>query len=139
MGFNFAKTNFTKAAEVPYSFNLTLPTGEDSGAKLQVIGDMSNTVKNFSKAVYQRWQQKEATAKRKGKDAEQLTLDEAEDMSVEAAMVRLVGWEGILDENDKPIKFTKEAAEAFLRSEDGGHFRSQIMEAASDVTNFRPK
>ncbi len=137
MGFNFAKVNFTKSAEVPFVFDLKLPDGVDSGAKLHVIGDMSSTVKNFSKAAYQRWQQKQATAKRKGKEPEDMSLAEAEDMAIESALIRLVGWEGILDEADKPLKFTKEAGEAFLREVD--YARQQIMDQASDVTNFRPK
>lgn len=137
MGFNYIKQDFSKAAEVPFVFSLKLPTGEDSGAKLHVIGDQSAAVKQHSKNIYQRFQQKEATAKRKGKEPEAMTLDEADALSVEGALVRLVGWEGIEGEDGKAVKFTKEAAEEFLKNVEWA--RPQIMEQSADVVNFRPK
>lgn len=137
MGFNYVKQDFSKAADVPYVFSLKLPTGEDSGAKLHVIGEQSSVVKQYSKNLYQRYQQKQAIAKRKGKEPEDMSLEEAEQLAIESASVRLVGWEGVEGDDGKAVKFTKEAAEEFLKTVEWA--RPQIMEQSADVVNFRPK
>lgn len=136
MSFDLIKQDFSKAAEQGYTFELVLPTGAPSGAKLTVLGDMSPTVKMYSRRKFAEWQQKQAIAKRKGKDADDLTLDEAEDMAVESALVRLIGWDGIT-EDGKAVVFTKEKAETVLKAH--AWIREAIMQEASDVTNFQPK
>lgn len=136
MSFDLIKQDFSKAAEGGYTFELQLPTGAPSGAKLTVIGDMSPTVKGYSRRKFAEWQQKAAIAKRKGKDVDDINLEEAEVMAVESALVRLVGWEGIT-EDGKPVVFTKEKAEAVLTAHPW--IREAIMQESSDVTNFQPK
>lgn len=136
MSFDLIKQDFSKAAEGGYAFELVLPTGELSGAKLTVLGDMSPTVKNYSRRKFAEWQQKAAIAKRKGKDVDDINLDEAEAMAVESALVRLVDWSGIT-EDGKAVAFTKEKAEAVLTQHPW--IREAIMQEASDVTNFQPK
>lgn len=136
MSFDLIKQDFSKAAESGYTFELVLPTGAPADAKLTVIGDMSPTVKNYSRRKFAEWQQKASIAKRKGKDVDDMNLDEAEAMAVESALVRLVGWEGIT-EDGKPVVFTKEKAEAVLTAHPW--IREAVMQEASDVTNFQPK
>lgn len=136
MGFDLSKQDFGKAAEAGYEFELMLPTGAGSGAYLTVIGDMSPTVKAYSRRKFQEYQQKASIAKRKGKDVEELTLDEAEELAVEAALVRLIGWKGFTEEG-KEVKFSKEKAQEVLKQH--SWIREAIMEAAGDVTCFQPK
>jgi len=75
-------------------------------------------------------------AKRKGREVEDLSLDEAEELAVEAALVRLVGWEGIT-ENGKEVKFSKEKAQEILTQHQ--FIREAIMQESADITNFQPK
>jgi hypothetical protein len=136
MSFDLVKQDFSKAAEGGYSFELMLPTGAPSGAKLTVLGDMSPTVKAYSRKRFAEFQQKQTIAKRKGKDLEDMSLDDAEEYAVEAALVRLVGWEGITSEG-KDVVFTKEKAKEVLAAHPW--IRDAVVQEASDVTNFCPK
>jgi len=136
MSFDLIKQDFSKAAEQGYTFELVLPTGAPSGAKLTIVGDMSPVVKTYSRRKFSEWQQKQAIAKRKGKDTDDISLDEAEDMAVESALVRLINWDGIT-EDGKSVAFSKEKAEAVLKAHPW--IREAIMQEASDITNFQPK
>lgn len=136
MAFDLVKDDFNKSSEIGYTFELKLPTGAPSGAKLTVIGEMSKTVRDYSRKKFAEWQQKQAIAKRKGKEVEELSLEEAEELAVEAALVRLVGWEGIL-ENGKEVPFTKEKAADVLRTH--SWIRDAVMQESADITNFRPR
>lgn len=136
MSFDIVKQDFSKSAEAGHTFELNLPTGEPSGAKLTILGDMSPTVKQYSRRKFAEFQQKQAIAKRKGKDADDMTLQEAEELSVESSLVRLVDWNGIT-EDGKVVAFSKEKAEAVLTAH--SWIREAIVQEASDVTNFRPK
>ncbi len=136
MSFDLVKQDFSKSSEQGFTFELNLPTGEPSGAKLTVRGDMSPTVKTYSRRKFAEFQQKQVIAKRKGKDADDMSLEEAEELAVESALVRLMGWEGIT-ENGKPVEFSKEKAEEILKAHPW--IREAIVQEASDVTNFRPK
>jgi hypothetical protein len=79
---------------------------------------------------------KEQVARRRGKEAEDMSLDEMEDLAIEAALVRLIGWRGIL-EGGTTVAFTKEKATEILKEHTW--IREQIMEEAQNVTNFRPE
>lgn len=136
MAFDLVKDDFSKAAELGYTFELKLPTGAPSGAKLTVIGEMSKAVRDYSRKKFAEWQQKQAIAKRKGKEVEDLSLEEAEELAVEAALVRLIGWEGIT-ENGKEVAFSKEKAAEVLRAH--SWIRDAIMQESADVTNFRTR
>lgn len=136
MSFDLVKQDYSKAAENGYTFELNLPTGAPSGAKLTVIGDMSPTVKAYSRRKFAEFQQKQTIAKRKNKDADEMSLDEAEDLAVESALVRLIGWDGI-KENGKDVPFSKEKAEEVLKNHPW--IREAIVQEASDILNFPPK
>ena len=135
MAFDLVKHNFTDAAAEGYTFALKLPTGADSGAKLTVLGELSPTIKNYSRKRFAEYQQRQQMAKRKGKE-EDLSQEEAEEMAVENALVRLVGWEGIV-EDGKDVKFTKEKAREILTAH--SFIRDAIVSESQDVLNFSPK
>ncbi len=134
--FDLQKQDFSKAAEAGYTFELKLPTGSSSGAKLTILGDMSPTVKAYNRGKFQEYQLKQSIAKRKGKDADTMDLDEAEQLAVESTLVRLVGWEGIT-ENGKEVPFTKEKAREVLIQHTW--IREAIISESEDVLNFTPK
>jgi hypothetical protein len=136
MSFDIITQDYSKAAQAGYTFGLKLPTGADSGATLTVIGDNSPEVKTYSRRKFQEYQQKIAIAKRKGRDPEEMTLEEAEEAAVDSALVRLIGWDGIT-ENAKKVEFSKEKAREVLTQH--SWIREQVMQEAGDVTSFRPK
>jgi len=136
MAFDLVKQDFNKAAEAGFTFELKLPTGEPSGAKLTVIGDMSPTVKAYSRKKFSEYQMKQSIAKRKGKEVDDLSLDEAEDLAVEAALIRLINWTGI-QEGGKDVPFSKEKAREVLTQH--SWVREAVMAEAADLTNFQPK
>lgn len=132
---DLSKTNLSKAAETGYEFELRIPgTLEATGAFVTVRGDQSPTVKTYGKRKYQEFKMKEQAAKRRGKEVEDLTLDEAEDLAVESAIVRIISWKGIT-EGGKEVAFTKENAERILKEHTW--IREQVMEESSQLLNFR--
>ena len=133
--FDISKQDYSKFAEAGHKFELKLPDGSNSGAYLIVIGDLSPAVKAFGRRSFEEYRQREATAKRKGKEYE-ITLEEAEEKAVEASLVRLVGWEGIL-EDGKTVEFSKDKAREFLTKH--SWVREQVLNEAADVTNFTQK
>jgi hypothetical protein len=136
MAFDLIKQDFSKAAEEGFTFELKLPTGASSGAKLTVIGDMSPSVKNYSRKKFAEFQMKQSIAKRKGRDVEEMSLEEAEELAVESALVRLVNWQGI-EEEGSDVPFSKEKAKEVLMQH--SWIREAVMQESSDLTNFRPK
>lgn len=131
--FDLSKNNLSAKAEAGYEFELEVPgTFEKTGAFITVRGDQSPAVKAFGRRKFQELQQRQKMAKRKGKE-DDLDLDEAEEMAVEAATVRVISWKG-LAEDGKELPFTKENAERILK--DHPWIREAIMEASSDLSNF---
>ncbi len=123
----------SKQAEVGYTFDVLLPDGTKTEAQITVRGENSPVVKNHSRRLYQEYKVKEQQAKRRGREVEELTLDEAEDLAAEAAAVRIIGWKGIA-EDDKEIKFSKEEAERLMKAY--SFLREQVMEVSGNILNF---
>ena len=135
MAFDLEFHDFSKAAEEAYEFELKLPTGADSGAKFKVIGSQSATIRNYNKRKFQEYQQRQQIAKRKGREDE-ISLDEAEEMAVDNALVRLVGWSGVT-EKGKDVPFSKEKAREILKQH--AWIREQVINESEDILNFTPK
>lgn len=137
MTFDLAKNNFAEMAEVGYEFELKLPvTDEGTGAFIKVRGDDSKTVKSFGRRKLAEYQARAAAAKKRGKEPDDLTYEEAEDVAIEAAIIRIIDWRGINDGGEKVV-FTKESADKILREH--SWIREQIMEESAQVLNFRSR
>jgi hypothetical protein len=135
MIFDLAKHNYTEIAEVGYKFELKLPgTGEGTGVFITVRGDQSKTVKAFARKKYSEFKLREQQAKRRGKDVEDMTLEEAEELGIESAVVRVISWENIT-EGVKEIPFTKENAERIFK--EYSWIKEAVMEEAGQLLNFR--
>lgn len=133
--FDLSKNNFAEFAEAGFTFELELPTGGKTGAFITVRGDQSPAVKTFGRKKYAEMQMQQQQAKRKGKETD-MSLEDAEALAVESAVVRVISWKGIA-EGGKEIPFTKEnATEIFTKH---SWIREQIMEQSGDLLNFRPK
>lgn len=134
---DLTKTNLSQAAETGYEFEVRLPgTLEATGAFITVRGDQSPTVKTYGKRKYQEFKVREQAAKRRGRDAEDLTLDEAEELAIESAIVRVISWRGIT-EGGKEVPFTKENAARIFKEH--SWIREAVMEESSQLLNFRPE
>jgi hypothetical protein len=134
MTFDLKNHNYTEIAEAGYEFELKLPgTGEGTGAFITVRGDQSKTVKAFGRKKYSEFKLREQQAKRRGKDVEDMTLEEAEELSIESAVVRIITWKNI-SENGKDVPFTKENAERILK--EYPFIKDQILEEAGSLLNF---
>jgi hypothetical protein len=137
MSFDLSKNNYGEAAEAGYTFELKLPgTGEATGAFITVRGDQSKTVKAYARKKYAEFKLKETQARRRGKEAEDMTLDEAEELAIEAAIVRVIDWKGIA-ENGKDVPFTKENAERIFKEH--SWIREAVTEESGQILNFRPE
>lgn len=135
MSLDLAKTNLADAADAGYEFEIKMPgTGDPTGAFITVRGEMSKTVKTYARQKFREFQLKEQQAKRRGKQTEDITLEEAEEMAVEAAVVRVINWRGIT-ENAKEVPFTKENAEKIFTEH--SWIREQVMEESNQLLNFR--
>ena len=135
MAFDLQSQNYSTAAEEGFTLELQLPDGTVSDATLTILGDLSPTVKNFGKRKYKEFKQQQESAKRRGKEWE-LSLDDAEEESCEAALVRLIGWNGIT-EGGKKVEFSKEKAKETLKAH--SWIREVIMQESANVGNFTPK
>lgn len=134
--FDLQKNDLSKAAEAGYEFELKLPgTAEATGAFVTVRGDQSPVVKAYGRKKYSEFRMKEQAAKRRGKEVEELSLDEAEDIAVESAIVRIITWRGIAD-GGKELPFSEENAKTVLKAH--SWVREQIVEESAQLLNFRP-
>lgn len=136
-GFDLSKNDLSEIAETGFRFELKMPgTEEGVGAFFTVRGAKSPKVLAFAKKKYNEYQLRAKDARRRNKEAEDLTLDEAEDMGVDSAYIRLIKWEGML-EDGVAIPFDEENVKRVLRKHDW--IRTQITDASDDIGNFIPK
>ena len=134
MGFDLSKNNLSEKAEVGYTFELVIPeVQERTGAFVTVRGVESKVVKNYNRKKFQEMQQREFLATKRKKELDPMTLEEAEDMAIDAAYVRLMGWKG-LEENGKALEFNEENAKRVLR--DHSWIREQILTESGLLANF---
>lgn len=131
--FDLSKNDPAKLSEAGYTFNLELPNGTVTDAKITVRGSSSPAVKNYGRRKYQEFKQREAAAKRRGREPEDLTLEEAEALAVEAAVIRTISWEG-MGEDGKEVVFSPEEAERLYTKYP--FIRAQVTEKADDINNF---
>jgi hypothetical protein len=115
-------------SEAGFKLNLKGTDGAEIGLILNVLGRHSNAVQTWVKKTYQRIQREEAMAKRKGKEAEPLDLDELKEQNIEAACIRVTGWEGAKQ------PFSKELLKTLLTR--NPHFIDQIIEESNNDANF---
>jgi hypothetical protein len=131
---DLAKNNPAEIAEAGYEFTVVLPDGTETDAKIKVRGLFSPKVKEFAKKMYKEHQIKVQAAKRKGREPEDMTLEEAEEYSVRVAAVRVISWSGI-SEDGVTIESTKDEVERILMKYP--FIREQVITESDNVLNFR--
>lgn len=130
---DLAKKDPAKVAEVGYEFTVVLPDGSETDAKVTVRGAQSATVKNHARKVYQEMKVRSDQAERRGKKAEELTLEDLEQMNAENAAMRIICWTNVA-ENGEEVPFTKENAVRVMKTYP--FLSEQVLEASNNVFNF---
>lgn len=134
---DLSKNNFAEIAEAGHRFELKLPGSNiPTGAFVTVRGEQSKLVKAFARKKFSEYRMREQAARRRGKEVDEMSIDEAEDLAVESAIVRIISWEGIT-EGKNEVPFTKENAERVLKAHNW--IRDQIQEESSQLLNFQPE
>lgn len=134
MGFDLSKNDLSKLSEVGYEFELTLPeVRTPTGAFVTVRGVNSPSVKAFGRKKFAEMQMQEQIAKRKGREVEPMTIEDAEDLATETALIRLITWKGI-EEDGKELKFSAESAKRILKEH--SWIREQILSESDNLSNF---
>ena len=132
MALDLIKTNLAEMAETGYEFEVKLPDGSLTDFYITVRGTQSPKVKAYGKKVFNQMQIKEQQMKRKGKEVE-FNLEDAEDLAVESAAIRIVAWRG-LEEDGKEVKPTEENFKRIMREQDW--IRSQVLDESDIAANF---
>lgn len=105
------------------------------GMTIRIRGDKSKTVEVYERKRIKEIQKREKVRKGKNQDTD-FSIEELEEMAVEAAVVRVMGWSGFL-KDEQIVEFTPEnAAAVFTKYK---WIRDQVREAAEDLDNFRPE
>lgn len=136
MALDLKKNNYAETSEAGYEFELRDPaTNEGLDAFITVFGEQSKTVKAYSRKKFAEFRAREMANKRRGKD-EDMTLEEAEELSIESAVVRIKSWRGIA-EGKTEVEFNRENATRILTEHPW--IKEAVMEESSQLLNFRSK
>ena len=121
-------------AAVGYPLQLVHPaTGEKLDGIITIRGDESKEVQAYNRRRFMEMQKRERMNKSKNND---FTAAELEDLAVENAIVRVIGWKNI-KKDGKDLDFNRENADMVLR--DYPWIRKQVTEAAEDLSLFLPE
>lgn len=121
------------ASEAGHRFEPRYPGGEPIGATITVRGPESEPVKRLVREQMAQLQQREALARKRGRDAEALTLEELRQQSIDLAVAYTIDWEGFASAGE-PMAPT----EANLRAvyTDHSWLRRQVIDEAQELGNF---
>ena len=120
--------NAVKESELGFDLAMKGADGAELGFTFHILGRHSDAVQTWAKREFQKAQREEMAAKRKGRDADPLDVDELKAKNIESAVVRVTGWNGVDNE------FSKDLLTQVLRN--NPHWTDQIIEASNDDANF---
>lgn len=134
MAFDIEVTDLAKKAEEGYEFEVKKPDGTSAdGWKITVRGNLSPTIKKYSKDLFNKIQQKELNNKRKGKGDQPMDIEEAEATLIESACVRVKSWTG-LEAGGVPLEPTPENIKMIMTKLEW--VRSQVIDESDNAANF---
>ena len=132
---DLVKTNIAEAAEVGAEFELLIPkSNAATGAFVKVRGEESEVVRKHGRKVFNDSQARAAMARKRGKEDQPMTLEEAEEQLTEAALIRVISWRGIA-ENGKEVEFNRENALRIFKQHPW--IRDQILEESKTIVYFQ--
>lgn len=127
------KSDPAKVAEAGFEFNVVLPDGTETDAKIKVRGRNSKKVQAFSRALAQEMMLQDQAAVRRGKKKD-MTIEESEELACRIAANRVISWKG-LGKDGVEIPFSEDVAEDILK--EYPFLREQVMEESDNLLNFR--
>ena len=132
---DLSKLNVSEAAETGYKMQVVHPVTRQpiDGAFITIRGDDSKTVQKWIRGVIARRQSEELMAKRRGKEADPISLADAEDQANEGAAKRVISSEGIFNGKTE-LHITEETAKQVFAEHTW--LRDQVLEASRDLGNF---
>ena len=136
MSFDIKKNNPTDVAEAGYEFTVVLPDGTETEAKIKVRGSNSPKVKAFYRTAFNQMRLRENAAKKRGKEVEDMSLEESEDFAIRSSAVRIISWSG-LAEDGKEVVYSNPEAERMMT--DYPFLRDLVTKESEDLLNFRHK
>lgn len=104
------------------------PDGTGCGFKLMILGKHADVVQNYISSTVNKNVRDAQFAARRGKTPDVPTVEEVRAATLEDALVRVSGWEGVQQE------FDKETMRRALRR--NPHWLDQILEHSNDLANF---
>lgn len=114
------------------AMDLEINAGGGQSFIIKVIGANSDKVRDYSISQYKKFNKKSEIAKKQGKEY-QLSDDEIKGLAVENAMVRVVGWSGVLIDG-KPADYDAEKMENWLHL--NPTICKRIVDESEDLGNF---
>lgn len=130
----FNPSRAPRAAEATYTFEPVYPDGTPLGATITVRGPESAQVREVVRRQLCKLQEREASAKRRGRPAhDEPTLEDFDAQALDLAVAYTAGWSGVeLDGQPWP------ASEANMRTLYAEHswIRRQVLDEAQDLGNF---
>lgn len=133
MNFDLAKIDTPAASEAGHEIELEF-NGQKTGWFVTVRGEYSPTLKRWQLSIGNKFRIKEWQEKRKGKgDTPSQMTEEDMEIGLRGAAVRVAGFRGIVF-NGADYQFNEANAYELVRRHPP--FADQILEAASDVSNF---
>lgn len=136
MSFDLRKTNLGELSEAGQEFQVMLPEiNEGTGAFITVRGGQSATVKKFARRKYSEAKHREMVAKKRGKDVEEPSIEELEEMATESAAIRIISWRGF-EEDGQVVECTPENVRRILTEH--SWIRDQVITESDTLANFIP-
>lgn len=102
--------------------------GQDLGFQLMVLGAQAETVQKYTNKIVNDEIIQAEIARKKGKPQKQRTMEDTITSNVEAAIVRVVGWQNVKGQFDKEV-----LRAAIIKNP---HWVNQIIEFSNDLRNF---
>lgn len=120
-------------AEKGFEFELKLPDGNPTDIKITVRGTNSRIVRDHGRKTFHELEARKNAMIKRNKKPEDMTLEEAEDLAIASAVVRVKSWKNI-QEDGKDVEFTKENAERIMRTYP--FIREAVVEESDNIHNF---
>lgn len=102
--------------------------GKKLGFQLLVLGAQAEAVQKYTNKIVNAEILQNAVARKSGKQPEPKLMEDTISSNIEAALVRIIGWEGVQQ------KFDKELLRDAIRK--NPHWVNQIIEFSNSLENF---
>lgn len=133
MPFDLASPTLAQASEQGHTFDLMLPDGTPADVTITVRGPEAEAVRAVLKRQLAQQQSRNLMARRRGKDPDPITLEEAESDSIDLAVAHTLAWTGIT-ENGAAVPCTPENARRLYKAQ--AWIRRDVIDTAAQLGNF---